>query len=66
MAPGSAIRPGQVFDSNAAIIAASVEELGGEAVVLGIVPDDEAALSAMLERAPTCVRSGPVTPSATG
>ena len=51
VAPGSAIRPGQVFDSNAAIIAASVEELGGEAVVLGIVPDDEAALSAMLERA---------------
>ncbi len=49
--PGSAIRTGQVFDSNAAILAASVLELGGEPVLLGIVPDDEAALSAMLDRA---------------
>jgi len=51
VAPGAPIRPGQVFDSNAAILAASVEELGGDPVPLGIVADDEAALSAMLDRA---------------
>ena len=50
-APGSAIRPGQVFDSNAAILAATVEELGGEAITLGIVRDDEAAMAEMLARA---------------
>jgi putative molybdopterin biosynthesis protein len=51
VAPGSAIRPGQVYDSNAAILAAAVEEAGGEPVRLGIVKDDPAALGAMLERA---------------
>ena len=51
VAPGSPIRPGQVFDSNAAILAASVEELGAEPVPLGIVPDDVAALAAALDRA---------------
>jgi len=54
IAPGSAIRAGQVFDSNAAILAASVEELGGEAITLGIVRDDEAALAAMLDHALGC------------
>ncbi len=51
IAPGSPIRAGQVFDSNAAILAATVEELGAEAVMLGIVPDDEAAMAVMLDRA---------------
>jgi putative molybdopterin biosynthesis protein len=51
VAPGSSIRPGQVFDSNAAIVAASVEELGGEAVNFGIVADDEAAMQAVLAHA---------------
>ncbi len=49
--PGTAIRPGQVYDSNAAILCAAIEELGGEPVPLGIVPDDPAALEAMLHRA---------------
>ncbi|HTW29278.1 MAG TPA: molybdopterin biosynthesis protein [Acetobacteraceae bacterium] len=49
--PGAAIRPGQVYDSNAAILAASVEEAGGEPVPLGIVPDQEAALAAAFDRA---------------
>lgn len=48
IAPGSAPRAGAVYDSNAAIIAAAVEELGGEGHVLGIVADDEAKLDAML------------------
>lgn len=51
VAPGGPIRPGQVFDSNAAVLAAAVEELGGEPVPLGIVPDSTEALAAVLERA---------------
>lgn len=49
--PGAPIRPGQVYDSNAAVLCAFVEELGGEPVPLGIVPDDLDALTAALERA---------------
>jgi putative molybdopterin biosynthesis protein len=48
VAPGNALPPGAVYDSNAAIIGAAVEELGGEPVHLGVVPDDEAALAAAL------------------
>ena len=51
VAPGAPIRPGQVYDSNAAVLAAATEELGGEPVPLGIVPDDEAALAGALDRA---------------
>jgi putative molybdopterin biosynthesis protein len=42
--PGRLLRPGGVYDSNGAIIAAAVAEAGGEAVAFGAVPDDEAAL----------------------
>ncbi len=52
--PGAAIRPGQVFDSNAATLAAAVTELGATAVPLGIVPDDEAALQQRLDQALSC------------
>ncbi len=51
VAPGSPIRPGQVFDSNAAILAAAIEEAGGEPVPLGIVSDDPMALQAVLSQA---------------
>jgi putative molybdopterin biosynthesis protein len=51
VAPGSTIAPGQVYDSNAAILAAAVEEAGGEPILLGIVRDDRVALGAMLDRA---------------
>ena len=51
VAPGGPIRPGQVYDSNAAILAAAVEECGGEPVPLGIVRDDPDALAAALDRA---------------
>jgi putative molybdopterin biosynthesis protein len=54
VAPGSPLRSGAVYDSNAAIIAAAVEEIGGEPVVLGIVADDDAALEAMLTRGLDC------------
>jgi putative molybdopterin biosynthesis protein len=48
VAPGDPLRPGAVYDSNAAIIGAAVEELGGAPVYLGVVPDDEAALARTL------------------
>jgi putative molybdopterin biosynthesis protein len=54
VAPGSPLRTGAVYDSNAAIIGAAVEELGGEPVVLGIVADDDAELEAILERGLSC------------
>ncbi len=50
VAPGAPLRPGAVYDSNAAIIGAAVEELGGECVPLGIVPDTEEALAQALAR----------------
>jgi putative molybdopterin biosynthesis protein len=40
-----------VYDSNGAIVAAAVAEAGGEALRLGIVPDDEAALERALTEA---------------
>jgi putative molybdopterin biosynthesis protein len=48
VAPGKPLRPGAVYDSNAAIIGAAVEELGGEPVHLGVIPDDEDALASAL------------------
>jgi putative molybdopterin biosynthesis protein len=48
VAPGQALRPGAVYDSNAAIIGAAVEELGGTPVHLGVIPDDEEALARAL------------------
>ncbi len=48
VAPGNPLRPGAVFDSNAAIIGAAVEELGGIPVHLGVIPDDEDALASAL------------------
>ncbi|HET6307067.1 MAG TPA: molybdopterin biosynthesis protein, partial [Rhodopila sp.] len=51
VAPGGPITAGQVYDSNAAILAAAVEEEGGEAITLGIVPDEPASLEAMLQQA---------------
>jgi putative molybdopterin biosynthesis protein len=50
-APGSPLGPAGIYDSNGAIVAASVTENGGEAVPFGIVPDDEAALEAAIRRA---------------
>ena len=49
--PGQPLRPGGVYDSNSAIIAAAVTEAGGEAVPFGAVPDDEAAFEQTMRRA---------------
>jgi putative molybdopterin biosynthesis protein len=48
VAPGSPIRAGAVYDSNAAILAAAVEEIGGIAKHFGIGPDDEVVLSRLI------------------
>ncbi|QDI81437.1 molybdopterin biosynthesis protein [Methylorubrum populi] len=51
MAPGEQLQPGAIYDSNGAIVAASVAENGGEPVALGIVRDDEVALERALRDA---------------
>lgn len=53
--PGSAIRAGQVFDSNARILADAVTEQGGVPDVRGIVSDNKAQLRTILiEALSTC------------
>lgn len=54
VAPGGPLPEGGVYDSNQAIVAAAVEELGAEAVRMGAVPDDAAAVRGALERALDC------------
>src|SRR5262249_51766992 len=49
--PGDELRPGAVYDSNGAILAAAVAEAGGEPVRLGALPDDEAQLAAAVREA---------------
>lgn len=48
---GSPLAPGQIRESNRGMLARLVEEAGAEAIDLGIVRDDEAALEAALRRA---------------
>ncbi len=50
-AVGGTLRPGAVYDSNGAIIAAAIAEAGGEPVSLGAFPDDERALEQAVRRA---------------
>jgi putative molybdopterin biosynthesis protein len=50
-APGEPLAPGQVYDSNGAIVAASITEAGGVAVPMGAFPDDEKALMKALRGA---------------
>jgi putative molybdopterin biosynthesis protein len=49
--PGDKLKPGGVYDSNGAIIAAAISEAGGEPVAYGAFPDDEAKLEAAVRRA---------------
>jgi putative molybdopterin biosynthesis protein len=62
VAPSTPIRPGQVYDSNAAVLAAAVQELGCAPLPLGIVADDaerlEATLRDALARADAVLLSG--------
>ncbi len=52
--PGQPIRPGAVYDSNAAILAAAVAELGCEPVPLGIAADDDDTLDQRVAQGVTC------------
>ncbi|WP_229266815.1 molybdopterin biosynthesis protein [Leptospira sp. severe_002] len=51
VAVGSPLRPGGVYDSNGAIVAAAITEAGGEAITFGAYPDDEAALEQAVRKA---------------
>ena len=49
--PGQLLRPGGVYDSNGAIIAAAVVEAGGEPVQFGVFPDEDVALELAMRSA---------------
>ncbi len=49
--PGQPLRPAAIYDTNGAIVTAAIAENGGEAVFLGAIPDDEAALEAAMRQA---------------
>lgn len=49
--PGAPLRPAAIYDSNGAIVAAAINENGGEAVFYGAVADDERALEAAMRKA---------------
>jgi putative molybdopterin biosynthesis protein len=49
--PGQPLRPAGVYDSNGPVIAAALRENGCDAVHLGAVPDDAAALEAAVRAA---------------
>jgi putative molybdopterin biosynthesis protein len=48
---GDNLRPGGVYDSNGAILAAAVAEAGGEPVAYGAYPDDQTKLEQAVRRA---------------
>src|SRR5207248_278494 len=49
--PGEALRPAAVYDTNGAIVAAAINENGGEAAFLGATPDDEVLLESAMRTA---------------
>ena len=49
--PGAPLRPAEIYDTNGAIVAAAVNENGGEAIFLGAVADDEEQLEAAMLKA---------------
>ncbi|WP_253888936.1 molybdopterin molybdotransferase MoeA [Actinokineospora diospyrosa] len=50
VAPGESLAPGQIYESNSVLLAAAVEEIGGEATVLRFVPDDVDEFRAVVTR----------------
>ncbi len=46
--PGEALSAGKIYNSNAFALAAAVREVGAEPTLLGIAPDDRAALRSLL------------------
>jgi molybdopterin molybdotransferase/putative molybdopterin biosynthesis protein len=49
--PGQPLKSAEIYDSNGAIVAAAVNENGGEANFLGAIPDDEQQLEAAMRNA---------------
>src|SRR6185503_16090542 len=49
--PGETLPPAAIYDTNGAIVAAAIDENGGDAVFLGAVPDNDAQLEAAMRRA---------------
>ena len=49
--PGEALAPAEIYDTNGAIVAAAIDENGGEAVFLGAIADDEAKLESAMRSA---------------
>ncbi|MDD4446777.1 MAG: molybdopterin biosynthesis protein [Methanothrix sp.] len=50
VAPGGALAAGQIYDINTYTIAAAVADCGGRAVPYGILPDERAAMAALLQK----------------
>lgn len=48
-APGEALRPGEIYESNSVMLAAQLESAGAEVTVLQAVRDDESATRSALE-----------------
>jgi molybdopterin molybdotransferase len=48
--PGHALEPGQIWDSNSVMVAALIEQFGGEVVMSGSVPDEPKTVLAVLRR----------------
>ena len=49
VAPGTPLRPGQIYESNAVMLAAAVREAGGEVIASPMTGDDVAAFRAVLQ-----------------
>src|SRR4051794_6624689 len=68
VAPGQPLLPGQIYESNSALLVAAVEEAGGEARRLHFVPDDVeqflATVRAELQSADLLITSGGVSAGA--
>ncbi|MGH3797553.1 MAG: molybdopterin molybdotransferase MoeA [Pseudonocardiaceae bacterium] len=68
VAPGEPLKHGQIYESNATMLAVAVREAGGEAELMHFVPDDvvqlEAALAARLAGMDLLVTSGGVSAGA--
>ncbi|WP_428343034.1 molybdopterin molybdotransferase MoeA [Mycobacterium sp.] len=49
VAPGNPLRPGQIYESNAAMLAAAIREAGAEVVAVATAADDVAEFTALLD-----------------
>jgi molybdopterin molybdotransferase len=54
VAPGEELEPGQIYESNGLMLAATLEAAGADVVIIPPAADDEAALRGALERGLEC------------